>query len=237
MINKSFIYGDFMNVREELLKFKDEEYKCFISKLTRTRYPMIGIRIPLIKKFAKDISEKIDFKYFNCIQDPYFEEIMLEGFIIGNLKDLDLVIKRLNIFVSKIDDWSVCDSVCASLKITNKNKNVMWNFINKYKNSAKEFELRFMLIMMMDYYLEDKYIDDIFETINNLKLEQYYVKMAVAWLLATSIVKCEERTLEYIKRCNLDKMTFNKMISKCCESYRVKDEIKQLLKSMKNIKS
>jgi len=220
-----------MDLREELLKFKDEKYKEFNSKLTRTKYPIIGVRIPIIKQLAK--KSIIDFAYFDTLDNPYFEEVMLEGLMIGNLKKIDDVIKRLEQFVCKIDDWSVCDSVCANLKITNKNKGAIWDFINKYKNSNNEFEVRFMLIMMLDYYLDGNYIKEIFSIIDNIKCEEYYVKMAIAWLLATSIVKCEKETLKYVEKCKLDIFTFNKMISKSCESYRVREDLKILLKSMK----
>jgi len=222
-----------MNIREELFKLKDEKYKEFSSKLTKTKYPMIGVRIPLIKKLAKDIRDNDFFSCFDSLKNPYFEEVMLEGLLIGYLKDINLVIERLKIFINKIDDWSVCDSVCANLKITNKNKEVVWDFINNYKDSYKEFEVRFMIVTMMDYYLEDKYINSIFSVINNLKCSKYYVKMAVAWLLATSVFKCEKETIKYIENCKLDKFTYNKMISKCCESYRVRGDLKILLKSKK----
>lgn len=222
-----------MNIREELFKLKDDKYKEFSSKLTRTKYPMVGVRIPLIKKLAKDISKS---NYLECFcngKNPFFEEVMLEGLMIGFLKDINEVLSKLEIFLSKIDDWSVCDSVCSNLKITNKNKDIMWKFITKYKDSDKEFEVRFMVVMMMDYFLETTYINEIFNIINNIKCDKYYVKMAVAWLLATSIFKCEKETLEYINNCKLDNFTFNKMIGKCCDSYRISNELKDKLRGMK----
>ena len=222
-----------MNIREELLKLNDGKYKNFSSKLTKSRYQMIGVRIPLIKELAKDISRSNNLYYFCDENNPYFEEVMLEGLLIGYLKDIKEVLDRLNNFVRKIDDWSVCDSICANLKITNKNKDIMWDYITKYKNSNKEFEVRFMVVMMMDYFLETKYINKIFKIIDRLKCNEYYVKMAVAWLLATSIVKYENVTLEYISNCKLDDFTFNKMISKCCDSYRVSEVLKKRLKGMR----
>ena len=222
-----------MKIREELLKLKDEKYKEFSSKLTRTNYSIIGVRVPIIKKLAKDISKFNSFEYFDCLTNPFFEEVMLEGLLIGYLKDISEVINRLNKFIKKIDDWSVCDSVCSNLKITNKNRDIMWHYIVSYKYSCKEFEVRFMLIMMLDYYLDEKYISKVFDIIDKLKCDEYYVKMAVAWLLATSFVKCEKETFEYVKRCNLDKFTFNKMISKCVESYRISKELKELLRKIK----
>lgn len=222
-----------MNIREELFKLKDDKCKDFSSKLTRTKYPMLGVRIPLIKKLAKYISKSNYLECFCNEKNPFFEEVMLEGLMIGFFKDINEVLSKLEIFLSKIDDWSVCDSTCSNLKITNKNKDIMWKFITKYKDSDKEFEVRFMVVMMMDYFLEAKYISEIFKIIDNVKSDKYYVKMAIAWLLATSIVKCERETLEYINNCKLDNFTFNKMISKCCDSYRISNELKDKLRGMK----
>ena len=109
----------------------------------------------------------------------------------------------------------------------------MWDYIVRYKDSSNEYEVRFMIVMMMAYYLEDKYIEYVFDIIDNINLGYYYVKMAIAWLLATSVAKCEKETISYLKRCRLDKWTFNKMISKCNDSYRVRDEVKMLLKEMR----
>lgn len=219
-----------MNLRKELFDLQDLNYKEFASKLTRTRYPILGVRIPFLKKLAREIKDReISFNY----NDKYFEEVMIEGILIGYLNDVDLVISKLDSFISLIDDWSVCDSVCANLKITKKNKEKMWDFIAKFVNSDKEFEVRFMVVMMMDYYLEDEYIEKIFNILDNIKIDFYYSNMAVSWLLATSVVKCEKKTIEYLRDCTLSDFVYNKAISKACESYRVNSELKQILKKMK----
>lgn len=218
-----------MELRKKLYEMQDIKYREFIEKLTKTKYPLIGVRIPFLKKLAKEINkEKFSFE-----DSLYFEEIMVEGLLIGCLKDIDNVISRLKNFISKIDDWSVCDSCCASLKITNKSKDKMWEFITSFKDSKKEFEIRFMVVMMMNYYLEDKYISEVFNILDNVKCDFYYAKMAISWLLATALAKCEKETMIYIKRCKLDNFTFNKFISKSCESYRIKEDLKKLLKEMK----
>jgi len=218
-----------MDLKEKLFSLQDLEYKKFSSKLTKTNYPLIGVRIPILKKIAKEVKHG-NVSFSNSI---YFEEIMVEGLLIGYLKDIELVMEKLQFFICKIDDWSVCDSFCANLKITKKYKEKMWNFITNYKHSNKEFEVRFMLVMMMDYYLEKNYIDKIFDVLDNIKCDFYYVNMAVAWLLATALVKCEEETINYLKKCNLSKFIFNKTISKACESYRISNELKEELRKMK----
>ena len=105
-----------MNLRERLFELEDLEYKSFSSKLTRTKYPIIGVRVPLLKNLAKGL-KKEDVSFDNAY---YFEEIMVEGLLIGYLNNIDEVIEKLKYFVPKIDDWSVCDSCCANLKISKK---------------------------------------------------------------------------------------------------------------------
>ena len=218
-----------MNLKDRLFELEDKEYKKFSSSLTKTRYPMIGVRIPLLKKLAKEIKDE-NLSFDNAI---YFEEIMVEGLLVGYLKDIDLVINKLKNFVCKIDDWSICDSVCANLKITSKNKEKMWRFITSYVTSNNEFEIRFIIVMMMNYYLEENYIASVFHILDNIKCDFYYTNMAIAWLLATSLVKLEKQTLEYLKNNNLNDFVINKTISKVNDSYRVSEELKELLKKMK----
>lgn len=220
-----------MSIRDDLFSLKDEKYKLFHSGLTKTKHEIIGVRLPLLKEYSKSLD--CDFEYFNNLNNPYFEEVMLEGLLIGRLQDIELVKERLDIFISKIDDWSVNDSLVSSLRITKRYKEIIWDYIIKYKDSVNEYEVRFMVVMMMAYYLDNEYINDVLEIIDNINLDFYYVKMGIAWLLATCIVKFEKETLSYLKKCSLDKWTFNKMISKCNDSYRVRDELKILLKEMR----
>lgn len=217
-----------MELMERLFELHDEKYKRFSSKLTKTKYSLIGVKIPLLKRLAKELKDKaVNFG------DVYFEEVMLEGLMIGYQEDINVVIDKLKNFIHKIDDWSVCDSCCANLKITKKNKSKMWEFVTSLKGSNKEFELRFMIVMMMDYYLDNVYIDKIFDIVDSICDDFYYSNMALSWLIATALVKCEKETLDYLNRCSLNKFVFNKAISKACESYRVSETLKETLKKMK----
>lgn len=218
-----------MDLKETLYELSDIEYKSFASKLTRTSYQIIGVRIPLLKKIAKQLKNNL-ICFDNCI---YFEEIMIEGLCIGYLNDIDEVIDKLKNFILKIDNWSICDSCCANLKITKKNKEKMWKFLLSLKNSKQEFILRFMIVMMMGYYIEEEYIKEIFKVLDSIDCEFYYTNMAMSWLLTTSLVKCEEETLMYIEQCKLSDFVFNKFISKACDSYKVNSELKSFLRKIK----
>lgn len=142
-------------------------------------------------------------------------------------------IKDIEKFVPKIDNWAVCDTFCAGLKIIKKYPEDFWEFIGKYLKSDKEFEIRFAIVMILDYYINDKYIEEVLEILNNIKHEGYYVKMAVAWTVSICYIKFPKRTMKFLKECNLDNFTYNKSIQKIIESYRVENEDKEILKKMK----
>ena len=156
---------------------------------------------------------------------------MLIGFIRNT--DIKEVLSIIKNFVPKIDNWAVCDIFCSGLKIVNKNKETVWNFIQKYLKSKKEFELRFAIVMMLDYFICEKYIDRVLTILDNIKHEAYYVKMAVAWTISVAFVKFKDKTMKYLKKNNLDDWTYNKALQKICESLRVSKETKKIIKAMK----
>ncbi|MFA7074802.1 MAG: DNA alkylation repair protein, partial [Endomicrobiaceae bacterium] len=157
------------------------------------------------------------------------------GMLIGLAKQLDIkeALMLIKSFVPKIKNWAVCDVFCGELKITIKNKNVIWQFIQKYLKSKKEFELRFAIVMMLGYYLTDDYILKVFQTLDNIKHDGYYVKMAVAWTLSNAFVKYPKETMQYLKNNSLDDWTYNKALQKILESCRVDKKTKEIIRNMK----
>lgn len=224
-----------IKVRAELLEKQDIKYRDFHKSLcTTSKYKMIGVRTPEIRSIAKGFDKLNIEKYIFDNDIQYYEEVLLRGFLIGNKKNtLEDTFKYLKHFIPLIDNWAVCDGTCASLKITNKNVDEMWNFIQKYIVSDKEFEIRFAVVMYLDYYTKTKYLKEIFKQIEEIKNDEYYVKMAIAWFIAEAYTDDREETLEYIKNSKLDKWTFNKAIQKIRESYRVSDEDKEMLNKLK----
>lgn len=159
---------------------------------------------------------------------------MIQAMLIGFIKnDLQTTLHCISEFVPKIDNWSVCDIFCSSLKITKKYQDTVWNFIQKYSKSKKEFELRFAIVMMLCYFLNDRYINKTLEKIDKIKHEGYYVKMASAWAISNAFIKYPELTMRYLKNNNLDTFTFNKSLQKITESYRVSEKSKKIIKRMK----
>lgn len=226
------------NIRKELLELKDEEYGKFQKKLCPdTNLEIIGIRIPKLRNLAKELAEE-DYKYYiNSIENKYFEEIILEGLIIGYCKvDIYEKLELIKEFVPKIDSWSITDTFCPTLKIKEKDLEKVWDFIMPYLKSNKEFEVRFAIIMMLDYYITDQYVDEVIECLDKVDNEGYYAKMAVAWTLAEIGIKYYDKLIKYLKGNNkLDTFTYNKTLQKLRESYRISSEQKEELKTMKRI--
>ena len=226
----------YKKIRTDLLGLQDKKYQQFHSSLCPGTDNIIGVRTPILRNYAKKLSKQENIKeyiFFN--KTVYYEEVMLQGMLIGFIRNTDIkeVLSIIKNFVPKIDNWAVCDIFCSGLKIVNKNKETVWNFIQKYLKSKKEFELRFAIVMMLDYFICEKYIDRVLTILDNIKHEAYYVKMAVAWTISVAFVKFKDKTMKYFKKNNLDDWTYNKALQKICESLRVSKETKKIIKAMK----
>ena len=224
-------------VKQKLIEVQDEKYKEFHSNLVPGEEKILGVRVPKIREIAKEVAKE-DYKTFLdealYSEDEYAEEIMVQGMVIGLSKmDVYARLEYIKIFVPKIDNWAVCDTFVPTLKFTKKNMKLMWDFIIPYLNSDSEYDVRFALVMIMDYYVIDEYIDDIFELLDKISHEGYYVKMAVAWALSVCFIKYGEKTIEYFRNNSLDDWTYNKALQKSIESRRVDNETKDVLRSMK----
>ena len=226
----------YKKIRQDLLNSADKKYKEFHSSLCPGTDNIIGVRVPVLRNYAKKLSKQENFKaYISFNKTIYYEEVMLQGMLIGFIKNTDIkeVLEAIKNFIPKIDNWAVCDIFCAGLKAVNKNKDTFWNFIQKYLKSKKEFELRFALVIILDYFIDDKHIKDALNIFDNIKHDGYYVKMAIAWAISVAFVKFPETTIIYLKNNNLDDWTYNKALQKICESLRVSKETKKIIKAMK----
>lgn len=223
-------------IREQLFNLAEEDFRKFSSKLLPGIDNIIGVRFNYLRKMAKRIVKKDWKMYLANASDEYFEEVMLQGMTIGyvnvEVKELQFLITN---FIMKIDNWSVCDSFCSGLKITKKYQDEMWEYIENCCYSAREFTCRFGLVMLLDYYLEEKYLDQVFKIIDSIEHEGYYAKMANAWLLSIIYMNFPQRTEEYLKVSKLDNETYNKAISKILDSKRIGKETKNRIKKLRRI--
>ena len=225
-----------MNIEKSLYSLQDKKYQEFQKGLCPGVVNIIGVRIPELRKLAKELLKHYSPKeLLENINDNYYEELMLQGMVIGGAKeDINTILKYVKEFVPKIDNWAVCDTFCTSLKITKKYKKEMWKFIQEYLKSDKEFELRFAIVMILGYFIDEKYLEKDFKIFNNIKSDKYYVKMALAWAISICVIKYYDRSIKYLeKEAILDDFTYNKAIQKARESYRLSKEQKDFLNTLK----
>lgn len=222
-------------ILKQLFELQDKKYKEFHSSLCPNVDNIIGVRIPELRKLAKQIAKENPKEFIeNPVKKQYYEEIMLEGFVIGYMKaTLEGKLHYLDNFIPKIDNWAVCDCTASTLKFIDKYKKEVWEYMQKYINSKKEFEKRFAIIILMDYYLTDEYIDKVLEIYNKIDSDQYYVQMGIAWAISVCFVKYREKTRKFLDNNNLSTFTYNKSIQKIIESTRVDKETKEELKKIK----
>lgn len=222
------------NIREKLFELQDKTYQEFHSGLCPNVNDIIGVRIPILRKMGKQIAKENPQEYLEEVPKEYYEEKMLQGFVIGYMKaTLEERLNYLDKFVPVIDNWAICDCTTATYKFANQYPEEVWNYIQKYLSSNREFELRFAIIMLMDYYLTEEYIDRVLKIYDTIEHEGYYVKMAVAWALSVCYVKFPEKTRDLLKNNHLDDFTYNKALQKMIESYRVDEKTKQEFRKMK----
>ena len=221
-------------VRNSLFQMQDLKYKEFHSNLCPNVDDIIGVRVPVLREYAKELYKNNKLSEIK-IGNKYYEELVIQGMIIGfqTKEPIEEVIKQIKKFVPKINSWAVCDVFCAGLKITKKYPKEIFNLIQGYLKSEKEYELRFAIVMLLDYYINDEYIDKVLQILDNVKSDKYYVQMATAWAISICLIKYYEKTILFLEKCKLDKFTYNRAIQKAIESYRIQDNKKQELRKMK----
>lgn len=233
-----------LEVKELLEQQEDKEYKEFNNKIIPGVKNAIGVRMIALRNIAKEISKNNYEEYFGelnkeRLEELYYEEIMLQGLTIGLINiSPEEKLKYIKGFLSKINNWAICDSFCGSLKFTKKNKQLVWEFIRPYFEDNREFYIRFSVVMLMSYFIDDEHIEKNLDILENINHEGYYVKMAVAWAISVCFVKYPNLTRTFFEKENnkLDDFTYNKAIQKIRESYRVSKEDKEYLNTLKRKK-
>ena len=222
-------------IRQRLEELTDEKYRKFHQRLCNGKESILGVKMPQLEALAKEIVVTDWREYLGRASDASYEEIQLQGMVIGFAKDASLeeYFGYLADFIPKIDNWAICDITCAKLKRTKKCQKEMWEFLDSYFYSGEEFKIRFALVMYLDYFLTEDYLEKVLIRTEEVTHNGYYVKMAVAWLLQTAFVKNRDVTLEHLKTTKIDDFTYNKALQKLRESLRVSEEDKKMLLHMK----
>lgn len=208
----------------------------FYQKLNPTAKKCLGIRVPDLRKLGKEIA-KDDYKSF-LENNPmeYYDEELLQALVIGYAKDdINVLLDLFDSFIPMIHDWAVNDTLTSTFKIAQKYPKETFKMLSKYFKSKKEFEIRIVSTMLMTYFLNDEYIDEVIKVMNNFKTDDYYAEMGIAFCIATMAAKQPEKCYAYMKSKDnkLNNFTFNKSIQKMQESNRVSDEMKNKMNKLK----
>ena len=225
-------------IRIELEKIAEENYRIFATKLIPNVDNLLGVRLPRLRKIAKKIAQ-LDYEYYLAMDDPlYFEEVMLQGMIIGEIKlpwnERSRYVKH---FTSKINNWSICDSFCCGLKFKASEKEIVWQFLQPYFASDAPYDIRFAVVMLLFHFVNDEYLQKVFTLFNQIKNDDYYVKMAVAWAISIYFRELPKLTMAYLQKNQLDDWTYNKALQKITESLKVDFNTKIIIRTMKRKKN
>ena len=221
-------------IQKRLFSLQDKEYQAFTAKLNPTVDPdtIIGVRLPALRAIAKELKGTEEAREFlSILPHEYLEENHLHSFLISYIKDFDEGIRELERFFPYIDNWAVCDSI--RVKAFQKNPEPLVPYIDKWINSGQTYTIRCGVMCLMNYYLNERYEERYPDMVAGIRSEEYYVNMMIAWYFATALAKQYDSAVKYIEQKRLAKWTHNKAIQKAIESYRVTDEHKAYLRTLK----
>lgn len=221
-------------VVDKLFELQDVPYREFHLKLIPTIDPdrVIGIRTPNLRRFAAEFAkteEAADF--MKVLPHRYYEENNLHAFLIENMRDYKTAISELNRFLPFVDNWATCDG--CSPKIFKKNTDKLLTEIKRWIDSGHTYQIRFGIKMLMEHYLTLEFSDEYPSLVASVQSEEYYVNMMRAWYFATALAKQYDAILPYLTEKRLDRWTHNKAIQKAIESFRISDEQKAYLRTLK----
>ena len=223
-------------IQEHLFSFRDTAYKDFNKRLIPTidENTMIGIRTPVLKKFAKeffkaDPEQTADF--MKNLPHKYFEENNLHAFFIENIKDFDDALLQTEKFLPFIDNWATCDSFNPPL--FKKHNDVVYKKILKWICSKHVYTVRYAIGLLLSNYLDDFFKPEMLELVSSVKTEEYYVNMMIAWYFSFALIKQYNAAVPYIEKKVLAPFTHNKSIQKAIESKRIPADIKAYLRTLK----
>lgn len=219
---------------DRLFEMQDIKYRDFQCKLIPgiDVETVIGVRTPQLRAYAKELFKAGEYKEFlNELPHKYYDENNLHGFILCLIKDYDEALAELERFLPYVDNWATCDLMRPNA--FDKNRDRLIEDIRRWMASDEVYTIRFGEEMLMTFFLDDDFEVEYLDWVATIRSEEYYVNMMTAWFFATALAKQYDATLPYIEGMRLDKWTHNKAIQKARESYRVSDDQKAYLKTLK----
>ena len=228
---------DKTDLHKKLYSLQDMKYRDMQIRIIPSINPesVIGVRTPELKRMATDVLKAGDYQEFlNELPHKYFEENQLQAFIISGIKDLNECMEELEKFLPYVDNWTTCDQM--SPKIFRKHRKELLTRIKKWIKSEKTYTVRFGVGMLMEHFLDEEFDPEYPAMVAEIRSEEYYVNMMIAWYFATALAKQYESVLPYLEQKRLDDWTHNKAIQKSVESRRITEEQKIYLKSLKLVR-
>lgn len=222
------------DVRKRLFEMQDTGYRDFHARLVPTveKEKIFGIRTPILRKFAKEFGKTERSEMFlKVLPHQYYEENNLHGLLIEQIRDYDKCLKELERFLPHIDNWATCDLL--ALHMMKKHRDIFIREIYRWMESDKPYIIRFGISMLMRHYLDEGFKPEYPEKVAAIRSEEYYVNMMRAWYFATALAKQYEKILPFLEEQRMDIWTHNKTIQKSIESYRITQEQKDHLRTLR----
>lgn len=221
-------------ITTKLFSLQDTAYRDFQVKLIlgMDAEKEIGVRTPELRKLAKELAKREDiWEFLNDLPHQYFDENQLHAFILSGEKDFEKCMEDLERFLPYVDNWATCDQ--TSPKVFRKHRKELLDAIRRWIKSDHSYTVRFAIKMLMEHFLDEDFDPAYPEMVAEVRSEEYYIRMMIAWYFATALAKQYEAVLPYLEQKKLDVWTHNKTIQKAVESYRITEEQKIYLKSLK----
>ena len=222
------------DVQKRLFEMQDIRYRDFHAKLVPTmeKDKFIGIRTPMLRKFASEFGKTEESKLFlKVLPHQYYEENNLHGLLIEQIRDYDKCLEELERFLPFIDNWATCDLL--ALHMMKKHRGVFIREVYRWMESDQPYTIRFGIGMLIRYYLDEEFKPEYPEKVAAIRSEEYYVNMMRAWYFATALAKQYEKVLPFLEERWMDVWTHNKTIQKAIESYRITPEQKAYLRTLR----
>lgn len=223
-----------VDIQQELFALQDLSYRDFHAKLMPTvdKARVIGVRTPKLRAFAKEFGKTEEAKEFlKVLPHQYYEENNLHGLLIEQIKDYPTLIRELNRFLPCIDNWATCDLL--TVRVVKKHLDTFTEEVERWLASDHTYTIRFGIGMLMRYYLEEHFSLEYPEKVAKICSKEYYVNMMRAWYFATALAKQYEAIFPFLEEKRLDAWTHNKTIQKAIESYRITQEQKAYLRTLR----
>lgn len=212
---------------------QDKKYGDFQRKLAPniSGDTIIGVRVPVLRKLAKGITGEDREEFLTTLPHRYYEENILQSIMISQIKDYEEAVTAVDAFLPFIDNWAVCDTL-KPLVFSKHHKSLIYD-IRRWLDDDRVYHRRFGLLMLMTHFLDEDFDPEYLEMAAQVKNDDYYISMMIAWYFATALAKVYPEALTYIEERRLDRETHNRAIQKAVESFRVGDEEKAYLKTLK----